>query len=100
MNDHITVGAGALVASMAGATVIARAWPAPARHRTAWRLPSLSVLLGAPSAYTTPDVPELAVVPGRFADCPICDRAEAGTVTKDHTWRCGSCGTHVLVGGA
>jgi hypothetical protein len=101
MNDRITVGAGALMTSLAGAAAVARAWPtaSPAKHRTPWKL-SLADLLGRPSAYTTPDIPDLAIVGQRLAECPRCVQVTAGAVTRDGTWRCGECTTHVLVGGS
>ena len=67
------------------------------------RIPVHGTVLGETELLTGLPQPERApgaVVRQRFADCPLCDRAEAGTVTSDSTWRCGHCGTHVLYGGA
>lgn len=67
------------------------------------RIPVMGMVLGERellSGWPEPEIAHGAVVRQRFVDCPLCDRAEAGTVTSDSTWRCGHCGTHVLVGGA
>ena len=52
------------------------------------------------AGWAEPELAPGAVVRQRFVDCPLCDQVEAGAVTSDGTWRCGSCGTHVLYGGA
>ncbi|NUP75770.1 MAG: hypothetical protein HOQ07_14165 [Sinomonas sp.] len=47
-------------------------------------------------------MPELvhgAAVATCFDDCPNCDKATAGVLTKDG-WRCGECFTPVPAGGA
>lgn len=67
------------------------------------RVPVMGMVLGERellSGWPEPVLAPGAVVRQRFVDCPLCDRAEAGAVTSDGTWRCGSCGTHVLYGGA
>ncbi len=58
MNAQIAAGAAALMASLTGATVIARAWPAPSgRHRAVGALASQ-----------------------RFVHCPVCGVETAATV--------------------
>lgn len=93
MNDGITLGAAAWVATISVASLAAR-WALtpvrPGRHRAADRLPSEGVPCGPPSPYADPwaDTQVFGVVKTGFGWCGPCASTTAGVITQNG-FRCG-----------
>ena len=63
------------------------------RHRLG-RVVPLDELLGQPTAYTTPDVPDHAVLVQAWRPCSgSCDGEMPSVLHKDGSWTCGHCFT-------
>lgn len=94
MNDHITLGAAAVMGALVAGTGLVRWAVAPPRPRL-----SDDDLLGPPTAYTTAFEHAPAAFRPKFGDCPTCGPGRAGSSNKDG-WLCGECLTPVPAGGA
>lgn len=93
MNGHITLGAAAVGALVAG-TGLVRWAVAPPQPRL-----SEDDLLGPPTAYTTQFEHAPAAVRTGFDFCPACGRETAGSFNQDG-WLCGEFYNHPTGGAA
>jgi hypothetical protein len=88
MNDHITLGAAAVMGALVAGTGLVRWAVAPPQPRL-----SEDDLIGPPTPYTTAFEHAPAPIRTGFAHCGPCGRTTAGSWNKDG-WLCGEFYNH------